>query len=95
MSGDSLALVRRDGSAASASDVFNQKGAVEWTNIANYTVTASVALLGRLASAGIEPLTLAVGQAICHGLVLGPTGERRLQESLNNLKSFSSFGDAI
>lgn len=61
----------------------------------NFTVTASVALLGRLASAGIEPLTLAVGQAVCAGLVLGPTGERRLQESLNNLKSFSSFGDAI
>ena len=95
MSGDSLPLVGGDGSTASQSDVFNQQGTIEWTNIANYTVTASVALLGRLASAGIEPLTVAVGQAICSDLVLGPTGERRLQESLNSLKSFSSFGDAI
>lgn len=95
MSGDSLALVGRDGSTVRQSTVFNQQGSIEWTNVANFTVTASVALFGRLASAGIEPLTVAVGQAICSGLVLGPTGERRLQESLNSLKSFSSFGDAI
>lgn len=95
MSGDSLALVRADGSKATPSDVFNQQGTVEWTNIAKFTVTGSVALLGRLASAGIEPLTLAVGQAVCGGLMLSPTGERRLQDSLSRLKSFSSFGDAI
>ncbi|KAI4131441.1 MAG: hypothetical protein LQ347_002980 [Umbilicaria vellea] len=95
MSGDSLALVARDGSTARQSDVFNQQGTIEWTNIANFTVTSSVALLSRLASAGLEPLTLAVGQAVCSPLSLGPIGERRLQESLNSLKSFSSFGDVI
>lgn len=92
---DSLALTRRDGNVASSSDVFTQQGTVEWTNIANFTFTASLALLGRLASAGIEPRTVAVAQAICSNLKLGPVGERRLHDCLSKLKAFSSASSLL
>jgi hypothetical protein len=56
---------------------------------------ASIAVLSRLSSAGIESLTVAFGQAMCTRIPLGAHGEEFLMESLNKLKAFSSFGDLV
>jgi hypothetical protein len=58
-------------------------------------VSASIAVLSRLSSAGIESLTLAFGQAMCTRTPLGAHGEKFLMESLSKLKAFSSFGDVV
>jgi hypothetical protein len=57
--------------------------------------SASIAVLSRLSSAGIESLTVAFGQAMCTRIPLGAHGEEFLMESLNKLKAFSSFGDLV
>lgn len=51
--------------------------------------------MGRLSSAGIEPLTVAVGQAMCSRIPLGAHGEKVLSDAMAGLKACSSFGDVI
>ncbi|KAL3458197.1 hypothetical protein BJX64DRAFT_267228 [Aspergillus heterothallicus] len=74
---------------------FAQQGTVDWTSLGRMQFSASIAVLSRLSSAGIESLTVAFGQAICTRVPLGAHGEKFLMESLNKLKPFSSFGDLV
>ena len=74
---------------------FSQQGQVDWIALSRMQFTASIAILGRLASAGIEPLTVAFGQAMCSRIPLGIHGERVLQDAMKKLVAFSSFGDII
>ncbi|KAJ5458023.1 hypothetical protein N7475_009411 [Penicillium sp. IBT 31633x] len=74
---------------------FAQQGSVDWAALGRMQFSASIALLSRLSSAGIEALTVAFGQAMCSRVCIGAHGEKVLMESLNNLKAFSSFGDLV
>jgi hypothetical protein len=68
---------------------------VDWVSVSETTFTASVAVLGRLSNAGLEPLTVAIAQAMSTNILIGIYGEKRLQEVISSLKAFSSFGDVI
>ena len=74
---------------------FVQQGSVDWVSLGQSQFSASVAVLGRLSSAGVEPLTVAVGQAICSGIPLGIHGEKVLAEAMSRLRACSSFGDVV
>lgn len=74
---------------------FAQQGTVDWVALGQTQFSASIAILGRLSSAGIEPLTVAVGQAMCSKIPLGAHGEKVLSEAMASLKACSSFGDVI
>ncbi|KAG6994149.1 hypothetical protein G7Y79_00046g082000 [Physcia stellaris] len=74
---------------------FAQQGTVDWVTLGQSQWSASVAILGRLSSAGVEPLTVAVGQAVCSQISLGVRGERLLRDSMADLKACSSFGDLV
>ncbi|KAL2834666.1 hypothetical protein BJY01DRAFT_224159 [Aspergillus pseudoustus] len=74
---------------------FAQQGTVDWTSLGRMQFSASIAVLSRLSSTGIESLTIAFGQAMCTWIPLGAHGEKFLMESLNKLKAFSSFGDLV
>ena len=74
---------------------FAQQGTVDWVSLGQTQFSASIAVLGRLSSAGVEPLTVAVGQAICSSIPLGIHGEKVLAEAMSKLQACSSFGDVI
>ncbi|KAJ0414778.1 hypothetical protein BJY00DRAFT_294449 [Aspergillus carlsbadensis] len=74
---------------------FAQQGTVDWTSLGRMQFSASIAVLSRLSSAGLESLTVAFGQAMCTRIPLGPHGEKFLMESLNKLQAFSTFGDLV
>ena len=74
---------------------FAQQGTVDWVSLGQTQFSASIAVLGRLSSAGVEPLTVAVGQAICSSIPLGIHGEKFLAEAMSSLRACSSFGDVI
>ena len=74
---------------------FAQQGTVDWVSLGQTQFSASIAVLGRLSSAGVEPLTVAVGQAICSSIPLGIHGEKFLAEAMSRLRACSSFGDVI
>jgi hypothetical protein len=74
---------------------FSQQGTVDWVNLGQMQFNASVAILGRMAAAGVDTLTVAYGQAMCCAIPIGQHGERVLQNQMKKLKAFSSFGDII
>ena len=74
---------------------FAQQGSVDWVSLGQTQFSASIAVLGRLSAAGVEPLTVAVGQAICSSIPLGIHGEKVLAEAMSRLRVCSSFGDVI
>jgi hypothetical protein len=89
---DSLGLVPLQSQAGGG---FAQQGTIDWTSLGQMQFSGSVAILGRLAGAGIEPLTVAVAQTVCSRIPIGSHGEMMLTKALNSLRSFSSFGDLV
>lgn len=75
--------------------VFSQQGTVDWTQLANSSVTFSLGVLSRLSKAGVEPFTLAVGQAIFLRFPLPPETQQEIHTTLANLKPFSSYGNVL
>ncbi len=91
MPNQELSLVPAD----SSGQQFTTTGQVDWAGLGRMQLSASVAVLGRLSAAGVEPLTVAVGQAMCSRIPLGVHGEKVLMEAMGKLKAFSSYGDLI
>lgn len=90
-SSNSNALVASDRSGSS----FSQQGSLDWVALGRTQYSASIAVLGRLAKAGIDTLTVAFGQAMCLKLPIGPHGEKVLAESMGTLTAKSFAGDLI
>ena len=97
MSSSDISLVPRGSDPNSNNQVatFSQQGSVDWAVLGRMQFSASIAILGRLSGAGIEPLTIAVGRAICSHIPLGAHGEIILMEAMNKLKAFSTFCDVV
>ncbi|KFY02187.1 hypothetical protein O988_02339 [Pseudogymnoascus sp. VKM F-3808] len=79
----------------SSSDAFAQQGTVDWTRLSASTVNFTIEVLGRLSKAGVEPLTVAMGQGIFSCFHLDPDGEKRFSDAIARLKAFSSYGNAM
>jgi hypothetical protein len=73
----------------------SQQGSLDWTALSNTAFSASVAVLARFSGAGIEPLTVVVGRAVCGCIPLSGHGETKLRETMSGLKDFSSFSNLI
>ena len=63
------------GAQSSQGPCFAQQGSVDWVALGQTQFSASIAILGRLSSAGIETLTVTVGQVICSKIPLVVHGE--------------------
>ncbi|KAI9793796.1 MAG: hypothetical protein M1833_000519 [Piccolia ochrophora] len=88
---DALQVRHRSGHAFS----FTQQGTLDWVALSKATVSASVAVMSRLSGAGIDPFTIALGQAMASRFRLSALGEHRLSKALADLRSFSSYGDVL
>lgn len=73
----------------------SEQGSIDWVTLSRTTYSATIAVLGRLAGAGLEPLTVEIACAISRDLPLGLKGEANLKKALSKLQSFSSFSDAV
>jgi hypothetical protein len=62
--------------------------------VSNTTFSASVAFLGRLASAGLEPLTVQIARAISFYIPISSDGEKRLNEATSRMRT-STIGKVI
>lgn len=82
-------------SSSSSSAAFAQQGTIDWTKLSSSTFSATLSILGRLSADGLEPLTVAVAQAMFLQVPIGSHGEQVLNRSIATLKSFSSFGQAV
>ncbi|KAL5001567.1 hypothetical protein BDV10DRAFT_8672 [Aspergillus recurvatus] len=74
---------------------FSQQGTLDWTQLARSSVSLSLEILSRLSQAGVEPLTLAIGQAISSRFLLQSDTQRTIQAALGSLRPFSSYGNIL
>ena len=82
-----------DGSQHSGGMV--QQGSIDWVALSRTTVNFSAELLARYTRAGVEPLTIAIGQALFVKSRLPADAQRRLELSVSKLKSYSSAANAL
>lgn len=74
---------------------FSTQGTIDWTKLAEFSVTFPLAVLARCSAAGIDPYTVVVGQAIAQHLPLGPQGDQNVQQALSDLRVYSLFANAL
>lgn len=72
-----------------------QQGSIDWVALSKTTVNFSVELLARYTRAGVEPLTIAIGQALFMKSRLPTDAQRRLDLSVSKLKAYSSAANAL
>lgn len=82
-----------DGSQSSGGLV--QQGSIDWVALSKTTVGFSVELLARYSRAGVEALTVAVGQALFAQFSLPADAQKRLELSVVKLKAYSSAAKAL
>ncbi|KAH6962971.1 hypothetical protein DER45DRAFT_590836 [Fusarium avenaceum] len=67
-----------------------QQGTVDWTAVANGSVTFSIKELSHLSKAGVEGLTICAARAMFRDVKLSNNGELRLHRALRNICAFPS-----
>lgn len=72
-----------------------QQGSIDWVALSRTTVSFSVELLARYTRAGVEPLTIATGQALFAQFRLPADAQRILDLSASRLKAYSSAANAL
>lgn len=70
-------------------------GQVDWVSLTSNTITGSTAILQRLSMANVDPYTLVVAQAVSSHFKMSLLGQRRVHEAVQDLKCFSSIGNAV
>ena len=94
-------LVQRDLQAASSSNTnsgaatFQQQGSVDWNALASNSLHTSVQILSRISSAGIDPFTIVVGQAVCGTLVWGAEGRKRFDQALQKCRGLAGYRNVL
>ena len=78
-----------------SSNPFQQQGQVDWVALSSSTASFSVAALARLAKAGVDPLTIHVGKALCHNFQLGPVAQDAMVEAIGKLKKYGFCSDVL
>ena len=74
---------------------FPNQGQIDWVALANTTVSASVGFLSRMSNAGVDPFTVAVGQAVASKFQISRLGHHRLESALKNLQCVSGVSETL
>lgn len=74
---------------------FVQQGEVDWVAFGNTIFSASLAMMQRMANAGIQPVTHGAGLAIASQFKLSADGKRRMDEALKDLRCFQGFESVL
>ncbi|KAF2849668.1 hypothetical protein T440DRAFT_508506 [Plenodomus tracheiphilus IPT5] len=74
---------------------FQQQGSLDWVALGNMQYSMSIAVLGHLSKAGIEPLTIAFRQAMCSSMPIGAHGEKVLADAMSKLTAKSFAADLL
>lgn len=75
--------------------LITQRPRIDWEAIGKSVVNVSVAMLGKQAAAGIDALTVIVGQAIGLQIPIRDYGIKVLKEALSGLSCCKSYGDIL
>lgn len=79
----------------SSSAGFSQQGQVDWVKLSGRSVQFFVAVLARLAKAGVDVFTIQVSKAICLTFTLNLIAQERIADAISKLRKYESFGNVI
>jgi hypothetical protein len=74
---------------------FQQQGSVDWVQLSRSSLTLSIEVLGRLSRAGIETITIAMGQALCSSFNIPSDAQHRISSAISKLKVTSSYNSVL
>jgi hypothetical protein len=80
-------LIPRDG--------LTQQGAINWDNIVDRSLTFSVGVLNRCASAGVDPYSVVVGQAVAQNFPLARHGRENIHNAVTALPYRNSIAGTL
>lgn len=84
-----MALTTTGGDASS----FRQQGTMDWVALAQKPVQFSFNVLARYSKAGIDPLTVAAGQAACTSLQIPWKTQQEILERMSTLPCLALYGN--
>jgi hypothetical protein len=85
---------RNTPNAGNATAFVNQ-GQVDWVAFGNTIYSASLAIMQRLAGAGVQPITHSGGLALASQFQLGQVGQRRIEAALTKLAGHGLFNNIL
>lgn len=74
---------------------FSQQGSVDWVALSGSTLSFSVEMLSRFSKAGVEMITVAMGQSLFSKFDLKADGQKRFSDAIAQLKAVSSYGKVL
>ncbi|CRG88978.1 hypothetical protein PISL3812_06013 [Talaromyces islandicus] len=75
---------------------FAQQGQLDWLAIARTPVAFTLDVLARYGRAGVEPVTVGMGRAVCFGFDLRPETQKQLEESRSKIENhFFLWEDSV
>ncbi|KAL9948054.1 hypothetical protein D7B24_006599 [Verticillium nonalfalfae] len=78
-----------------AGSSFAQQGSMDWVGLSSRSVHFTMDVLSRFMAAGVQPFTIVVGQEVARHLPLAESGQRNVQDALNQLASYQSIGSVL
>ena len=84
-----MALTTTGGDAST----FRQQGTMDWVALTQKPVQFSFNVLARYSKAGIDPLTVAAGQAACTSLKIPWQVQEEMLERMSKLPSVALYGN--
>lgn len=72
-----------------------EQGSLDWVVLSKTSVSFSLDILARCSRAGVETLTIAIGQTLFSQFNVPADAQRRLELSVSKLKAFSSAANAL
>lgn len=80
---------------SSESPSFPQAGQVDWMAFGNTVFSVSMAMVQRLAEAGVSPMTHGAGLALGSRFELGRIGQSKMENALSDLRGVAGFKEKI
>jgi hypothetical protein len=74
---------------------FAQTGTVDWVRLGDGMVSFSLTALARMATYGIDPVTIVLGKRIAQQFSLGRVGEKRVGDAIDALRSYAGFNKVL
>jgi hypothetical protein len=78
-----------------SSNGFRQTGIVNWVDFTSKTVDFTIGDLTRYSKAGIDPATVAMGQAVCKSFNLSLKVKKKVLDQISALPQVSMYGRMV
>ena len=81
--------------SSGSGSAFVQQGSLDYVALSKSTLTFSVEILSRFSKAGVEMITVAMGQAMSSRFRVPPEGQKNIADAVSNFKAYPSLSKVL